>query len=84
MPLISLKLRYVADLLPFCSFSAGNRLVCGVVAASTGTSWRKYCREWSESLGGGDGAGNGVGGGKVLPLPLVAHLVIFGFRKNQR
>ena len=41
--------------MPFCGFSAGNRLLCGVVAASTGDSRRYYCWEWSESLGGGGG-----------------------------
>ena len=79
-----LKLRYVAALLPFGGFSAGNRLLCGVIAASTGAPWRQNCREWSESLGGGGGGGYGVGGGKVFPLSLVVDLVIFGFRKNQR
>jgi hypothetical protein len=44
--------------------------------------WRKYCREWSESLGGGGVVGYGAGGGRVLPLPLVVDMVIFGFRKK--
>jgi hypothetical protein len=39
LPLLPLKMRYVADLLPFCGFSAGNRLLCGAIVA--GTSWRK-------------------------------------------
>ena len=70
---------------PFCGFSAGNRLLCGAIAASTGALWRKYCPEWSEVLGGGGAAGYGAGGGRVLPLPLVMDLSIFGFRgKNTR
>ena len=72
-------LRFVTDLLPFCSFSADNRLLCGAI---TGAMWRKYCREWSESLGGGGVVGYGAGGGRVLPLPLVVDMVIFGFRKK--
>ena len=87
LPLLPLKLIYVADMLPFCGFSAGNRLLCGVVDASTLASWRKYCREWSESLGGGGAAGYGAGGSRVLPLPMavMVELVIFGFReKNAR
>ena len=51
----------------------------------TGASWRKYCREWSAFLGGSVAAGYGVGGGRVLPLPLVMGMVIFGLReKNTR
>ena len=82
-PLLPLKLRFVEDLLPFCGFSAGNRLLCGAIAASSGALWRKYCREWSEFTGGGVDAGYGAGGGRVLPLPLavVVELVIFGFRE---
>jgi hypothetical protein len=44
------------------------------------------CREWSGSFGDGDGGGGGGGGGggasdgRVLPLPIVMDLVIFGFR----
>ena len=64
----------------FCGFSACNRLLCGAIAASTGDSRRYYCREWSEFLGGGTGVGYGDGGGRVLPMPLVVELVIFGFR----
>ena len=85
VPLLPLKLRYVADLLPFCGFSAGNRLLCGAIAASTGASRRKYCREWSESLGGGVGSSYyGASGGGVLPLPLplVVELVILGLREK--
>ena len=85
LPLLPLKLRSVEDLLPFCGFSASNRLLCGAIAASTGALWRKYCPEWSEFLGGGGAAGYGAGGGRVLPLPLVMDLSIFGFReKNTR
>ena len=83
LPLLPLKLRSVADLLPFCGFSAGNRLLCGAIAASTGALWRKYCRDWSEFLGGGGAAGYGAGGGRVLPLPLVMDLSIFGFREKK-
>ena len=68
MPLLPLKLRSGANLLPFCGFSAGNRLLCGAIAASTGASWRKYCREWSESLGGGAAAGYGACGGRMLHI----------------
>jgi hypothetical protein len=32
------------------------------------------CREWSGSPG--------VGGGRVLPMPLVVEVVIFGFREK--
>ncbi len=85
LPLLPLKLIYVEDLLPFCGFSAGNRLLCGAIAASTGALWRKYCREWSEFPGGGGAADYGAGGDRVLPLPLVMDLVIFGSRgKNTR
>ena len=84
MPLLPLKLRYVVDLLPFCGFSSSNRLLCGAKSASTGVSWRKYYREWSESLGGSGAAGYGAGGRRVLPLPLVVDLMIFGFQKNKR
>ena len=35
------------------------------------------CREWSGLCGG---CGRVVGGGRVLPIPLVVDLVIFGFR----
>ena len=82
LPLLPLKLRYVADLLPFCGFSAGNRLLCGAIAASTGASRIKYCREWSESLDGGSAASYGDGGGRVLPLTLVVELVIFRFQEK--
>ncbi len=84
LPLLPLKLRSVADLLPFCGFSAGNRLLCGAAAAFTLASRRKYCRVWSESLGGGGAAGYGAGGGRVLPLPMavVVELVLFGFREK--
>ena len=62
-------------MLSFCDFSVGNRLLCGAIAA--GTSWRKYCREWSGSIGG---CGGGVAArGRVLPLLLVVELVIFAF-----
>ena len=83
MPLLPLKLRYVVDLLPFCGFSSSNRLLCGAKSASTGVSWRKYYREWSESLGGSGAAGYGAGGRRVLPLSLAAvvELFIFGFRE---
>ena len=40
------------------------------------------CREWIESLGGDGGDGCVAGGGRVLPMPLVVEIVIFGFRKN--
>jgi hypothetical protein len=82
MPLLPLKLRYVAGVLPFCGFSC-NRLLCGAIAA--GTSRRKYCREWSGSIvfGYDGGGGGGDVGGRVLPLPLVVELVIFGFRKKK-
>ncbi len=80
--MLPLKLRSAADLLPFCGFSAGNRLLCGAIAASTGASRRKYCREWSESLGGGVGSSYGAVGGGVLPLPLVVELAIFGLRER--
>ena len=82
LPVLPLKLRYVEDLLPFCDFSTGNRLLCGAIAVSTGALWRKYCREWSELPGSGGAAGYGDGGGRVLPLPLVMDLVILGSRKK--
>ena len=83
LPLLPLKLRSVEDLLPFGGFSAGNRLLCGAIVASTGALRRKYCWEWSDFPGGGVAAGYGAGGGRVLPLPLavVVELVIFGFRE---
>ena len=84
LPLLPLKFRSDADLLPFCSFSTGNRLLCGAIAASTGASWRIYYREWSESLSGSGADGYGAGGDRVLPLPLVVDLVIFGFRGKKR
>ena len=84
LPLLPLKLRSVADLLPFCGFSAGTRLLCGAITASTRASRKKYCREWSEYLGGGAGSCYGGGGGGVLPLPLVVELVIFGLRGKKR
>ena len=85
LQLLPLKLRYVEDMLPFCGFPAGNRLLCGAIAASTGALWRIDCREWSEFSGGEGAAGYGGGGGGVLPVPLVMHLVIFGSReKNTR
>ena len=78
--MLPLKLRYVADMLPFCGFSASNQLLCGAIAA--GISWRDYCREWSRSIDGG-GGGCFVGDW-VLPLPLVVEVVIFGLRKKKR
>ncbi len=83
LPLLPLKLRYVADLLPFCGFSAGNRHLCGAIAASTEALWIKYCREWSEFLGVGGADDYGAGGGRVLPLMLVMDLLIFGFREKK-
>jgi hypothetical protein len=82
LPLLPLKLRFDEDLLPFCGFSAGNRLLCGAIAASTGALWKEYIREWSKFLGGSGAASYGGGGGRVLPLPLVMHLVIFGSREK--
>jgi hypothetical protein len=85
LPLLPLKLGYVADMLPFCGFSAGNQFLCGAIAASNGASRRKYCREGSASLGGGGGVGYGASGGRVLPLPpvVVVELVIFGGKKKR-
>ena len=83
MPLLPLTLRSVADQMPFCCFFASNRLLCGTIAASTGASWRKYCREWSESHVCGGAADYGGGGGRVLPLPLVMDLSIFGFMEKK-
>ena len=82
LPLLPLKLGFVADLLPFYGFSASNLLLCGAIGASTGASRRKYCREWSESLGVGFGSSYGASGGGVWPLSLVVELVIFGLRKK--
>jgi hypothetical protein len=70
--------------MPFCGFSAGNRLLCGAIAASAGASRRKCYREWSKSFGGGAAAGYGAGVGRVLQLLLVVDLVILGFRKKKR
>ena len=71
--------------MPFCGFSASNRLLCGAIAASTRDSRKYYCRKWSEFLGGGASVGYGDGGGSMLPLPLVVEQVRFGFReKNER
>ena len=70
--------------MPFCGFSAGNRLLCGAIAASAGASRRTYFREWSKSLVGGGALGYGAGGGRVLQLLLVVDLVILGFRKKKR
>ncbi len=81
--MLPLKLRFVADLMPFCGFSASNRLLCGAIAASAGASRRKYYREWSKSLGGGGAASYGAGGGRVLQLLLVVDLVILGFREKK-
>jgi len=39
--LLPLKLRSGADLFPFCGFSIGNGLYCGVIAASSGALERK-------------------------------------------
>ena len=80
--MLPLKLRYVAILLSFCDFSVGNRLLCGAIAA--GTSWRKYCREWSGSIGGGGGGGSSDVGVRVLPLPLMGELVLSSFQKRKR
>jgi len=80
LPLLPLKLRFVADLMPFCGFSAGYRLLCGTIAASVGASRRKYYREWSKSFDGGGAVGYGASGGRVLPLLLVVDLVILSFR----
>ena len=71
-------------MLPFCGFSVGNWLLCGALAASTGALWRTFCREWSEFLGVVGYVGYGVGGGRVLPLPLVMDLVIFGSREKKK
>ena len=84
LPLLPLKLRFVADLMPFCGFSADNRLVCGAIAASVGASRIKYYRDWSYSLGGGGAASYGSGGGRVLPRLLVVNMVILCFRKKKR
>ena len=84
LPLLPLKLRFVADRMPFCGFSAGNRLLCGAIAASAGASRRNYYREWSKSLGGGGAAGYGACGGRVLPVLLVVDLVILSFRGKKR
>ena len=54
--------------------------LCGAIAVSTGSLWRKCCREWNESLGGGGAAGYVVGNGRVLSLPLVMDMMIFDFR----
>ena len=82
MPLLPLKKRFVADMMPFCGFYVGNRLLCGAIASSTGDLRRYYWQEWSEFLGGGASVGYGAGGGRVLPLPLVVELVIFGVREK--
>ena len=84
LPLLPLKLRFIAELMPFCGFSATNRLICGAIAASAWASRRKYSREWIKYLGGGGGVGYGAGGGRVLPLLLVVDLVILGFREKKR
>ena len=82
LPRLPLKLRYVADMLPFCGFSVGNRLLCGAIAASAGASRSKYYRAWSKSLDGGGVACYGASGGRVMPMPLVVDRVIWGFPKT--
>jgi hypothetical protein len=79
--LLPLKLKSSMHFLQLGVFSVGNRLYCVAVAASTGASRRAYCREYLDGDVGGDGGGV-VGDGRILPLPLVVELVIFGFRKK--
>jgi hypothetical protein len=52
------------------------------IAAYTGASGRRNCREWSVYFSCGAGGDAGGGGDALLSLPLVLLLVIFGFRKE--
>jgi hypothetical protein len=53
------------------------------IAASTGVSGRRNCREWSVCFSCGAGGDAGGGGDALLSLPLVLLLVILGVRKEK-
>ena len=83
LPLLPLKLRFVADLMPFCGFSACySALMRHYSCLCRSIAEKKNYREWSKSLGGGGADGYGASGGRVLPLLLVVDLVILGIRKK--